>query len=433
LSAAATHLDWLYHLLGYTFAAAAVVLLLWALFWDRSRGRRRCPKCWYDMAGVPGLRCPECGREARREGSLHRTRRRWRGVCIALVVMLAASPVWSVPRIRRDGWFGAVPTTILALAAPMGGSQWEVAYTPDWRVLKPPHGSCLDLTLERLNSERAWSWQSQLFYDRLFRANPGEILNMLGVPKKWPAGVPLRLRLNPGYPGYRSDETTVRVRLKDGAAWTERSASYINASLPDPGILGLPSAGADATILDVELRDARGRLWRGVVRPPMRVEGTMQDYMKGVQVPGIGEALAGTRPRIVFATEGRAYFSMDNQFHGLRCTLAVDVELMRDGILVGRTTIFRLNLSAAGFSSGPWQDVLSGQIQWRDANSSFSVDGARWEARLTPNESLAMQNYVADTKGRASSSGVNTYWTGEVTIPVKVQRFIPTDDPYEFK
>jgi hypothetical protein len=75
---AAGNLDWICHLAGWTIGAAGMVLLLWALFWDRSRGRRRCPKCWYDMAGVPGLRCPECGKEAKSERQLSATRRRWR-------------------------------------------------------------------------------------------------------------------------------------------------------------------------------------------------------------------------------------------------------------------------------------------------------------------------------------------------------------------
>ena len=32
---------------------------------DRSKGRPRCPKCWYDMRGtLPRLVCPECGHDA---------------------------------------------------------------------------------------------------------------------------------------------------------------------------------------------------------------------------------------------------------------------------------------------------------------------------------------------------------------------------------
>src|SRR5438309_1158927 len=56
------NLDWLLTLLGYTLAAAGALLLLWSLFHDRPKGRRRCPRCWYDMRGVPSLLCPECGR-----------------------------------------------------------------------------------------------------------------------------------------------------------------------------------------------------------------------------------------------------------------------------------------------------------------------------------------------------------------------------------
>jgi hypothetical protein len=33
---------------------------------------RRCADCSYDMTGTPGLRCPECGSQARAEGDLHR-------------------------------------------------------------------------------------------------------------------------------------------------------------------------------------------------------------------------------------------------------------------------------------------------------------------------------------------------------------------------
>ena len=40
-----------------------LLLVVWGLWGDRSKGRPRCPKCWYDMRGtVPRLVCPECGR-----------------------------------------------------------------------------------------------------------------------------------------------------------------------------------------------------------------------------------------------------------------------------------------------------------------------------------------------------------------------------------
>src|SRR4051794_34257850 len=97
-------LDWLFPLLGYTLAAAGAALLLWSLFWDRARARRRCPKCWYDMAGIASLRCPECGREARAERRLRRTRRRWRWAAASLPLILAGLAAIETPAIRRGGW-----------------------------------------------------------------------------------------------------------------------------------------------------------------------------------------------------------------------------------------------------------------------------------------------------------------------------------------
>ena len=54
-----------------------VLLIDWGLWGDRSKGRPRCPKCWYDMRGtVPRLVCPECGHDALQEEQLYLRRPR---------------------------------------------------------------------------------------------------------------------------------------------------------------------------------------------------------------------------------------------------------------------------------------------------------------------------------------------------------------------
>lgn len=40
--------NWLWIIFAIAFALGGVILLVRALFADRSRGRKRCPKCWYD-------------------------------------------------------------------------------------------------------------------------------------------------------------------------------------------------------------------------------------------------------------------------------------------------------------------------------------------------------------------------------------------------
>lgn len=108
--------------------AAALILglslMIWSLRGDRSRGRRRCPTCWYYMQGVPGLRCPECGCEARRERELFRPRRRWRWAMLALLIALAAPGVLVYQQFRERGWYWLLPRYTTTSDTIFGG--WRV-------------------------------------------------------------------------------------------------------------------------------------------------------------------------------------------------------------------------------------------------------------------------------------------------------------------
>jgi HEAT repeat protein len=91
-------------------AALGAAGFLWSMFRDRSRGRRRCPKCWYDMSGTPGLTCPECGRTVKRERRLFKTRRRWRLAALSVLFIVAGLATWYGQHVRRLGWIRAAPT-----------------------------------------------------------------------------------------------------------------------------------------------------------------------------------------------------------------------------------------------------------------------------------------------------------------------------------
>ncbi|MCA9285761.1 MAG: hypothetical protein KDA22_11125 [Phycisphaerales bacterium] len=94
---------------------AGAWLLRWGLR-DRGRGRRRCPKCWYDMSGIAGLRCPECGHEVAQERQLHRRHIRWVPTGLGLLLVLAP---------------------VFAVLGPVGYRLgWHYAFLPKWRVTK---------------------------------------------------------------------------------------------------------------------------------------------------------------------------------------------------------------------------------------------------------------------------------------------------------
>ncbi|MEM0982833.1 MAG: hypothetical protein AAGI17_02665 [Planctomycetota bacterium] len=113
---------------------AAFALLVWSLGWSRPRGRLRCPKCWYRMEGIEptddGWRCPECGKLAKRERKLKKTRRRW-GIATLASVMLAGSWVlWMQPVRVKHGWWAIAPTWLLLEIFPVVAVERHHGATP---------------------------------------------------------------------------------------------------------------------------------------------------------------------------------------------------------------------------------------------------------------------------------------------------------------
>ncbi len=104
--------------LSWCALIAGLVIFFHALLADRARGRRRCPKCWYDLSRTNGLRCPECGHEAKRDRALFRTRRRWRWAAFGVLVVLVSHPVARIPVVRAHGAAAFAPDWLLVAVLP---------------------------------------------------------------------------------------------------------------------------------------------------------------------------------------------------------------------------------------------------------------------------------------------------------------------------
>jgi len=137
------------------FEAAAIGVLLFGvtiacigLFRDSARGRKRCPKCWYDMeslAATGRFVCPECGANTRNERRLSRTRRRWLPVAAAALLVIVASILPGVPNVKDAGAKALVPTTVM-----IAGMWW---WPDGWRGVGPA------TLCARLQEGKCWEWQ----------------------------------------------------------------------------------------------------------------------------------------------------------------------------------------------------------------------------------------------------------------------------------
>ena len=147
--------------IGMSVCLFALCLTIWAFIGDRARGRMRCPKCWYDMSGSQGLQCPECGRAARNEQQLSKSRRpRWAFVLAVLMIVPAVYAMAVGKQVEEDGYLAAVPTWFLIAG-------WN--HLPEsWIIGKP--GPLDETNLEaRLASDQVSRPRMEAFEARLYQ------------------------------------------------------------------------------------------------------------------------------------------------------------------------------------------------------------------------------------------------------------------------
>jgi hypothetical protein len=129
-------------------AGLAVVLLYVGLFQDRSRGRPRCPKCWYNMTGAPSLVCPECGHNARSPKRFYRTRRRRWAIVAAVLVAACCYYSWLV-RVRVVELKEPVPVA-------MRPTSYLLVTLPDGQRAQ------IEFVNKRIRRFGIWPWEERL-------------------------------------------------------------------------------------------------------------------------------------------------------------------------------------------------------------------------------------------------------------------------------
>ncbi len=160
----------------------ALALAVWGCRFDSSKGRARCPRCWYDLttarriANSTGVRgnCSECGLHIGQDRDyFHPRANRWlqfAPVC-SLVVMYA---VYVVPRVYLYGWIGTIPTTALILGI---GSLPDEVVVERGQVVGMNVGTYGHNLWERYKAGELWEWQKSLVKWRAIKVleSPGSI------------------------------------------------------------------------------------------------------------------------------------------------------------------------------------------------------------------------------------------------------------------
>ncbi|MCZ6836951.1 MAG: hypothetical protein O7G85_14335 [Planctomycetota bacterium] len=108
--------DWVCYVFAALLFLVALACFYRGFLFDRLKGQRRCPKCWYDMTGTRGLTCSECGFITKGERQLFKTRRRWRWVGLGFVIFLMACILPMYENLRDGTWIENAPNWLLIRA-----------------------------------------------------------------------------------------------------------------------------------------------------------------------------------------------------------------------------------------------------------------------------------------------------------------------------
>ncbi|MFO0962726.1 MAG: hypothetical protein U0625_07435 [Phycisphaerales bacterium] len=287
-------------------AALGVGVIWWALFADKARGRRRCPRCWHDLSGTPGLICGECGYLAIEEREFARTRRRWAIAAVGLLAILVGAS-WLQLRVTGQRWSASLPTGALVALMPLshppsGASEaWDELERRTWQEeLSAPQlldvaGAALqmlpgaegpDMTALALMRAAADATPAELqdspdlprgerdararaleehrgAMERLLASAP--LIAKVQVPAAWPRGVRPFVRVGGVLPGVRAEW---RARIEGGdPVWTvwsgesTRSPRSLNAQLRLPEGSEESTQVAGRLLLETRRFDRAANAW----------------------------------------------------------------------------------------------------------------------------------------------------------------------------
>lgn len=430
---------WLAWVAGGLLVLLGLWLLCRSLVADRARGRKRCPGCWYDMAGAPTLTCPECGRVARSDGQLLRTRRRHGRAVAALVIVFVGYCILRTPALLKGQWTGLIPTTALAFIAPaevppgMGLPRLTGIPIPNGYFAQSPSRSPTTLSefkeriladlhsamWERAQSGRSWRWQTSLYVNRLLAAHHIDVAECIELPGRWPVNesVPYLLRTPPALSGMLFGVRT------PGGTW-----QWNNVRQGEP--LSTPSPGTDQLEVEIGIGVGTRRLtvlWTRSVSLPLVVGGDAAHFLTPVSSPELDATVrSALDPRLALDDRGQLSLIVNDRDDGplwthIDFSIGVRLELSVDRVTLARTQ------SICSWTRPVWKDWEDWQIEWTPTvDALFTTDAAgrkvlapealaRATISVTADPLMAARPYLEWPFDKPSTR----YWGGAFEVPAR--------------
>lgn len=408
-------IDLIWWIGGGVVVAMGLALLVWALIGDRSRGRKRCPKCWYDMSSTPqreegefvGWVCPECGKRITEEHRMLRSRPVKRSVFVAVVVMAVGLLLIAQPRVQRLGWWSIVPSAVLVSMAQAIG-------------VHESHFPSMMKELERR------AVLNELSETQCVALGVAEISELVALGDRWPSDMPVRLRLDPTF--WFSVLSSARVTLtpRDTAlnrisilgehlgqgtvmSWPEDDSDsdsfygWCALGLLPPGYRTITfdcvvELGSTDLPTDRQFKPTRV-VWRGTFEKRINVVRAHADAMSVFRGESADEAVKQALWIVVsLGEDGQIETSVTRkatkQCAGIILPVSITLERTDHTVLLGEATLMV-------------RDKRSAHLQASPTGLPVGLDDPGWIVRVRGESRLARFDWRNPT-----------FWVGEYTVPL---------------
>jgi len=427
----------------------------WALFSDRSRDRRRCPRCWYDLTYSPGMTCGECGHTGHDERAFGRTRRR-RTLALMSMVGCALTGVYLIDHVKTVGLMSYVPSRALIMLLPAVNernaavadeikSRLRTGDLSDGHLLallsrcaagdggaRPPslewrekYGSMARRSARLLMSGAEDPADRDHAADVVVRIASTDVPEIdLLMREVWPMGVrptidtlvrdwwdapgQLRISAMPDLPGIDGVEPDVHICRDEPIQ--RRSYSLFLPALPE-------GEHAVSVALTFERRARDGKPWiaagETVVEVPLRIENDLSDTLtavsgdeydaliRGVFRQGIAKWKSGSLPVRIFVDRGA---TTSDLMDGI--VVAIRIDLLRNGRLARQLDTWWMAGPGTRRQVFPWEVPFGDDEILTPPHRPGEDD---WQFRIRSMPELALR-----------VEGAKRYWSGDVTIPAAV-------------
>lgn len=416
-------IDLIWWIGGGVVAGVGLALLVWALIGDRSRGRKRCPKCWYDMSSTPrreegefvGWVCPECGRRTIADRDMFRSRRQLWKLALALTLMFGGIGV-PMSRVPRTTLIRATPTPILVWIA-------HAAIEPSWSAGPTFYSDVYWILFER---KRAGAMSDS----QAFTLGMKSLRSTFRTPERWPAGLPVpvffdaerwwwaieqrrRLSLLPDRPGLSAVRTI---------GWMDQRGGYTRTgtelSTPSRWEIGALPEGIHSIDFDVIVEKGTAGssnssasfkpdsiVWRDRIKRSIQIVATLEELSRPVRSDAIDRAVReGLDLKLVVRNTPNVWATVtrpiDTSLTGV--TLGITIELCRDGEVVDRTTML---IEGSPPIKGRWKRGFA--IRGREIRAA-DLDDPAWTVRVRGDGPTALLQLTG-----------TSHWAGSFELALK--------------